>query len=306
MADGTLLDYTIDPAEIDYSVSDTQESVVTLAIIATNNTGKTVECSDITFRIPVGFGAESLTEDPSTITSAPGATTPWAIGGGADTWVAVPLPPVTSVDAGSSVSFELGSIIVNRRPGAVALDIDEETDQTRHGSVSVKKSDAVPAGSTPVINSFAAAPAQVAQGGTSTLSWQVGDALQLVLDPGPVNLPDSKRGTLPINPQDTTVYTITALGSGGQAQAAATVTVMPVSIESFTAEPATPVAPGTPVTLRWSCEFAASCAIDQGIGPVPAAGSQPVTPTQTTVYTLSALGRSPQSKSVTVVVGDQR
>lgn len=306
MAGDTILDYTIDPPKIDYSVSETQESIVTLTITATNRTGKPLACSDIAVGIPVGFGAGALTEDPTTITTAPGPTTPWAIGGGAGTWVAVPLPPATSVDAGASVAFEFGSIVVNKAPGPVSLDITEHADRIRTGSVSVTKSDPAPVGSTPVIRSFTASPVEVAQDGPSTLAWQVSDAQQLVLYPGPVNLPDPQEGTLPVNPHDTTVYTITALGAGGQAQAAATVTVMPVSIESFTAQPATPVPPNTPVTLRWTVRFATDCAIDQGIGPVPSSGSCEVTPTQTTVYTLAALGANPQSASVTVLVANTR
>jgi hypothetical protein len=117
------------------------------------------------------------------------------------------------------------------------------------------------------------------------------------------------EGTLPVNPRGTTVYTITALGTGGRAQAADTVTVMPATIESFTARPATappaaPLPPHTPVTLSWTTKFAASRAVDQGVGPVAEAGSCVVAPTQTTVYTLTALGVDPKSSSVTVIVAN--
>jgi hypothetical protein len=298
----TIFDYTIDPAKVDYSVSDTQLSVVTLTITATNRTSGPVECSAISISIPVGFGAGALTEDPTSIVAAPGPTTPWAVGGGGGTWIAVPLPPVTSVPAGASVSFVLSAVTVNTAQGLVTVDIGETTDQTRAGSVSVDKPAPVPPGSTPVIKSFAADPVQLAQGGTSTLSWQVSDAQQLVLRPGPVNLPDPGEGTLPVTLRETTVFTLEALGTGGRARAAATVTVMPVSIASFTADPATPVPAGTQVTLQWSTRFAAACAIDQGIGPVPASGTYLVRPGQSTVYTLSALGLDPQSSSITVPV----
>jgi len=305
LPDETILNYTVHPTTVDYSVSDTQESIVTLRVTATNHTGTPVDCSDITISVPVGSEWGQLTEDPSTITTAPGPTTPWAIGGGAGTWVTVPLPPAISVDPGASVTFEFGSIIVNKAPGLVSLGIAERADRVRTGCVSVTKSGPAPAGSTPVIGSFTASPDQVAQDGASTLAWQVSDAQQLVLTPGPVNLPDPRKGTLPVNPHGTTVYTITALGAGGQAQAAATVTVMPAAIESFTAQPATaPLPPHTPVTLRWTTKFVASSAIDQGIGPVATSGSCVVAPTQTTVYTLTALGVEPQSRSITVLVAN--
>jgi hypothetical protein len=77
---------------------------------------------------------------------------------------------------------------------------------------------------------------------------------------------------------------------------------MPVRIDDFGADPPGPVRRGEPVTLRWATRFAASCAIDQGVGEVERSGERVVTPAQTTVYTLAAAGSQPQARSVTVQV----
>ena len=78
--------------------------------------------------------------------------------------------------------------------------------------------------------------------------------------------------------------------------------MQPVAVDSFTAAPAT-VTPGEPVLLSWETAFAAACSIDQGIGPVPTSGSMVVQPQLSTTYTLTAEGRDPVTRAVTVEVG---
>ncbi|GAA4375990.1 hypothetical protein [Nocardioides caricicola] len=300
--DQALFSYTVDPSTIDYSGGPNQLSVVDLTITATNPGTTDVACTSIAFTPTVGDGQTGLTTDPSTIAVAPGATTPWAIGGGSGTFTAVPLPPVTSIPAGGSVSFVLADVVVNDSGGPAEIDVVETTDAQRGATLSVTKSAVVPAGSTPSIQAFTAAPAVVAQGGTSTLTWATTDAERSVLGPGAVDLPNPGGGQVPIAVDATTTYTLDAIGAGGRVSAVVTVTVGSVAIGSFTAAPATPVAPGTSVTLTWETQYASSCSIDQGVGPVPTSGSVVVTPQQTTVYTVSALGRHPLSSSVTVHV----
>ncbi len=74
------------------------------------------------------------------------------------------------------------------------------------------------------------------------------------------------------------------------------------SIVAFTANPAAINAGGT-ATLTWSVAGASSVFIDQGVGVLPAAGSQVVSPTVTTAYTLSASGAfGAASRTVVVIV----
>jgi 3D (Asp-Asp-Asp) domain-containing protein len=59
------------------------------------------------------------------------------------------------------------------------------------------------------------------------------------------------------------------------------------SVVSFQANPAA-ITSGQSTTLIWNVSGTNTVSIDQGLGPVPAAGSQVVFPTTTTVYTLTA------------------
>ena len=73
-------------------------------------------------------------------------------------------------------------------------------------------------------------------------------------------------------------------------------------ITSFTAEPRT-IERGQSATLRWAVANATDMSIDQNLGAVTASGSRQVFPSQTTTYTLTAVGPTGQdSRSVTVEV----
>jgi hypothetical protein len=76
----------------------------------------------------------------------------------------------------------------------------------------------------------------------------------------------------------------------------------PAKILSFTAEPST-IQPGQSVTLKWAVVNADRITLDQGIGIVATRDSRTVTPSETTTYTLSAVGRGGADKmSLTVTV----
>src|SRR5579872_5362342 len=71
---------------------------------------------------------------------------------------------------------------------------------------------------------------------------------------------------------------------------------------SFTAD-STSIQPGQSVTLTWAAVNADRITIDPGIGIVMTRGSHTVTPTRTTTYTISAIGRGgADKKSLTVTV----
>ena len=73
-------------------------------------------------------------------------------------------------------------------------------------------------------------------------------------------------------------------------------------ITTFTAEPRT-IERGQSATLRWAVAGATDMSIDQNLGAVTATGSRQVFPSQTTTYTLTAVGPTGQdSRSVTVEV----
>ncbi len=92
--------------------------------------------------------------------------------------------------------------------------------------------------STPVIASFLASPAAIADGQTTTLSWTVSGATSVSIDNGIGST--SGATSVTVAPTQTTTYHLTAMGGGGSASAAVTVTVN---------QPSQPVQPPTRPTL---------------------------------------------------------
>jgi hypothetical protein len=100
-------------------------------------------------------------------------------------------------------------------------------------------------------------------------------------------------------------YTLTASNAAGSAQAMHTVSVSPVSIVQFEAEP-TSLAPGQPAKLRWRIERpndATKVELDP-LGPVEGMGERSVSPTADTTYTLrmTAPDGTVQERQVQVAV----
>lgn len=299
--------YQVHPATVAYSVDAHRRSIVRLTVTARNEGAEAVACRRITIRVPSDQVTKptTLTADPTTITVSVGDATPWAITTSGDgVCYAVPLPPATGIGPGATADLVLANVVVNTMPGPVAIAIDETVGQvTASTSVTVRKDTPVgPGGDPPVVTSFTATPTEIALGGRATIAWKVTGADTCTLSPGPVTLPSPVSGTLDVPVLRTTIFTIEALAVAGTATATAQVTVMPVAIDDFRADPPGAVPKGGPVTLRWATRFASSCTIDQGVGDVPTSGDCVVTPMQTTVYTLAAGGLQPRARIVTVEV----
>ncbi len=156
-------------------------------------------------------------------------------------------------------------------------------------------------GEPPVIRSFAAAPGRVPPGGQSRLSWDVGEAEGVSLEPGLGGQPP--KGELEVAPTETTAYRLRAFGAGAEVEATVTVEVGsgPAVLE-FQARPPI-VFRGGAAELVWRTDGAESVELSPGMGAVPASGSLRVEPAMTTTYTLLARGPGgPASATVTVEV----
>ena len=140
----------------------------------------------------------------------------------------------------------------------------------------------------PTITSFTATPATIHRGESSTLSWNVTGATTLSIN-NSVGTVTGATGTKSVSPTDTTTYTLTATNADGTKTATATVTLqlVPPTIDSFTATPAS-IKLGDSSTLSWSVTNGTTISIDNGIGTVAATGTQAVSPTANTTYTLTA------------------
>lgn len=72
-----------------------------------------------------------------------------------------------------------------------------------------------------------ASPGTIEFGGQTTLTWATTDTASLVIDSGVGNVADS--GSLVVSPRESTTFTATATGAGGEATASTRVTVVPRS-----------------------------------------------------------------------------
>ncbi|MBL8627895.1 MAG: hypothetical protein JNK64_41805 [Myxococcales bacterium] len=143
----------------------------------------------------------------------------------------------------------------------------------------------VVAGARPIIASFTATPGSLPHGGgTVTLAWDVPGANQVTVTPP---LDANHQATI----TQSTVFTLTATNLFGTSQASRAVMVapaLPPTVDAFTATPASLPIGGGAATLAWTVTGAEQVTIDQGIGDVTGASAQPVAPTATTTYTLTA------------------
>lgn len=295
---------TVMPEIVPCSGNDSR-SIVSLMITAVNDSSEPAPCPRLQIVIPSGTidTAGALTTDPSTFAVDVGEMTPWAIfTSGNGTCHAVPLPPATGVTPGGNAIFVISDIVVNTVPGPVAIRVLQPGEPAPIVVTVVKERSVLGGAQAPRIVRFDATPAQVALGAEVTIAWEVTGAQHCTLAPGPVPLPTAAAGTLRLPVLATTEFTVRALGAGGTATQTRTVTIAPVEVTEFAAEPSGPVRPGQQVTLRWRTRFASSCSIDHGVGPVQADGSAVVTVPATTVYTLVAAGLDQQERSVTVEV----
>lgn len=139
---------------------------------------------------------------------------------------------------------------------------------------------------------LSAAPTKVGPGQSTTLSWTSSNATSLSIDQGvnAVTMDSNGSGSIAVSPIATTTYTITAVNGNATATATATVTA-PLGV-TLTANPPN-ITPGGQSTLTWASTGAATVSIDQGVAPIKGAtGSVPVSPAQTTTYTITATDTS--------------
>jgi pSer/pThr/pTyr-binding forkhead associated (FHA) protein len=165
----------------------------------------------------------------------------------------------------------------------------------------------------PQITTFSASPENVVQGGEVRLRWTAQNFTKLTIKaskgdivPGKqeIDVPADATDQI-VHPLEDTDYTITATNAGGSDAKAVKITVTPMQIAFFKAEPAS-ISKGEQTMLSWNVVGATSITIQPDIGAVgPGQTSALVKPDKTTEYTLTATGagnKQVQSKT-TVTVG---
>jgi len=149
---------------------------------------------------------------------------------------------------------------------------------------------------------FQASPDRIRAGQQSTIDWQVLNADSVTISPEIGSV--AANGTRNVSPRTTTQYRLTARNRNGEVSATTTVVVEEDPPAAFTACSISPmnIMSGESATITYAASNADTVSIS-GIGNVGTSGTQVVTPTQTTTYTLTATNsRGPVTCNVTVQV----
>lgn len=160
----------------------------------------------------------------------------------------------------------------------------------------------------PLISSFTSADDDnyIVTGDFATLSWTVANATQLTLDPGSIDV--TGLTSLLVSPLFSTTYTLTASNAGTVITTAdLSLTVGPPlpEITTFTVDDSN-IEPGQSATLSWTTSGFDSLTLDPGAIDVTGQTSLLITPSQTTVYTLTGTvaGGTDITADLTVDVGE--
>lgn len=153
---------------------------------------------------------------------------------------------------------------------------------------------------------FTADPTSIDEGESSTLSWQTTNASSCTASNGWSGNKNTS-GTQSVTPSETTTYTLSCSGAGGTVTKSVTVNVddapLPTPEVSLNANPTTVAVNGTS-TLAWESNDASACVASGGWSGTKALdGSEVVTLSATTTYTIACgNGVSTSTDSVTVNV----
>ncbi len=154
---------------------------------------------------------------------------------------------------------------------------------------------------------FTASPLTIAQGATSTLTWSATNATDCVASNG-WSGSKGTSGTLHVTPSATTTYLLLCTGQNGTDSESVTVNVVltpPEPVVTLVAAP-TSVTPGAgtaTTTLTWTSTNATSCTASGGAwtGSKVLNGTEIITPSATTTYTLNCSGPGGSDAASTTV-----
>ena len=277
----------------------------TYTLTATGAAGTTPATASVTVRVlPAGSLTANLSASSKSIAAGQSVTLTWSTTNAQSAIIDNGVGAVTPVAGGSkTVSPTVDTTYTLTAAGAAGT-----TPATASVTVEV-----LAAGSPTA--TLRAAPASVTAGQSVTLTWSTSNARSATIsnnvgnDVGAVT--PVAGGSKTVRPTATTTYTLTAAGAAGTTPATASVTVAVAVLQPtaqlrvFPSPPRSIVSGRESATLTWSTSNAQSVTINNGVGAVAASGSMAVSPTATTIYTLTAAGAAgttPATASVTVKV----
>jgi hypothetical protein len=161
--------------------------------------------------------------------------------------------------------------------------------------------------SLPFCDSFSASPSIIVPGGSATLAWGTSNANRVVINNG-IGQVLTVDGTMTVTPLSSVTYLLTAYDANGRESlpctASVTVSQTPLAPDctAFTATPATLPVGGGSVSLAWTSVGGETAAISPEVGAVPVSGSQNLTISTDTTFTLLITGANNTSDSCSVTV----
>jgi len=304
--------YSPDHEALNYSWS--QISGPSVALSGANTATATFSAAPgqtYSFRLTVTGQTSGLESSASTTVTTRAAVrivnfsaTPSQISAGQRSIISWNVPGATTV----SISPTVGSVNPSGTATVTPLQTTSYTlTATGPGGQQISQTLTITVGpSQPSVIRFRAAPATIAAGQSSTLSWATTGVTSVSISGISGNLP--ANGSRSVSPTQTTTYTLTATGADGKTTVTAQVVVtisgsqVPI-VNSFTVSPTTVSAGGT-AQLCWNVSNATSVSISPGLGSVQSTSCTTITPSQTTTYVLTATNAAgPTQASVTVSVG---
>lgn len=229
--------------------------------------------------------------NPGTIRAGQSTTLSWAVRGATE----------VSIDGIGRVNNESGNVVVSPTQNTTYRLVARNA----AGLESVETVSVTVESPAVTISDFRATPTTIVTGETATLAWATRNATEVnISGVGPVQ----PSGNIVVSPTQTTTYTLTATGPGGQVErSSVNIVVVPrmerPRIITFAANPVN-IIRGSSSRLSWNVEGADEVVISN-LGRVALTGDSEVRPQQTTTYVLTATNRAGVStQQVTVSVGE--
>ncbi len=250
-------------------------TTTTYTLTASNSNGSLTASTSITVTgIQAAPVISSFTASPSTLTAGQSSILSWSVSG------------ATSLSLSPNIGAVTGSSLVvtpNTTTSYTLTAINGTGTTTATVTINLTGLGA------PVISGFTASPLTITAGQSSTLSWAVSGAGNIIISPAIGIVTGS---SLVVTPTQTTTYTLTATNTAGANFATITITVSGTlpgpSISSFTATKNL-ITSGASITL--TAVFSGGTGIvDKGIGQITSGTPVAIAPTSSTTYTLTVTG----------------
>lgn len=279
-------------------------TTTTYTLTATNDVGNSTATAKITVSISNVPIISTFKADPASVSAGKATTLSWEVFGASSININQGIGGVSSKNSVVVKPLETTTYILTADNGYKSM--TEEVTVTVDTSSITPTTTANEITTAPIIATFTLVPSAITLGDNTTLTWDVMGARSVSIIPGIGTVPST--GYAFLIPAGPTTYTLTAINSFGTETATASVTIstdptgtLPV-INAFNASPST-ISAGGASTLTWDIAGATVITIDQGIGKPASNFSQPVYPTETTAYTLTAINSTgTDNMTVTVTV----